>query len=133
MTITGQLVTKTPQFMEFEYSLVYPWTVPLIPNMNQNVTIRTFLSVFKMYMFIILSATSDYTPYIVLKIVCYNYQYSFFRQIRGERGNRCGNLWCCVVTTENLILILKFDKILMTISMVNRCQNVYDSIYNVIL
>jgi hypothetical protein len=86
-----------------------------------------------MDVFIFLSATSDYTPYIVLKIVCYNYKYSFFRRIRGERGNRCGNLWCCVVTTENLILILKFDKILMKIIMANCCQNVYESVYNVIL
>jgi hypothetical protein len=48
VTIIGQLVTKTPPFMEFEYSLVYPWTAPLIPNMNQNVALRTFLLVFKM-------------------------------------------------------------------------------------
>lgn len=90
--------------MELEYALVYPRTVPLIPNMNQNVTVRTFLSVFKMNVFIILSASSDYTPHSVLKIVYCNYRYSFFRRIHGERGHRCGNVWCCVVTAEYFII-----------------------------
>jgi hypothetical protein len=74
--------------------------VPLIPNVNQNVAMRTSLSVFEMDVFIILSATSDYNPHPVLKIVCCNFQNSFFRRIHGESGNRCGNVWCCVVTAE---------------------------------
>ena len=42
--------------------------MPLIPNMNQNVAVRTFLLDIKMDVFSILSATSDYTPHPVLKL-----------------------------------------------------------------
>jgi len=72
--------------------------------MNQDMAVLTFLSVFKMAVFIILSATSDYTPHTVLKIVCCNYRYSFFRRIHGERGHRYRKVWCCVVTAEYFLV-----------------------------
>jgi hypothetical protein len=99
--LAGQLVTKISAIYGIRIFISASMTRATdSPNMNQNVAVLTFLLVFKMDVFIILSATSDHTPYPVLKIVCRNYRYSFFRRIHGERGNRCGNVWCCVMTAE---------------------------------